>query len=964
MKTRQKQKMTLLLAILFGLSLQWHSAWAQSGSEFTGGDGTEGNPWQISTAGQLAALNNYVGYTLADKHFILTADIDLTEYLSPGNPGNNDGKGWDPIGDFDNKSDSETAFYGSLDGQGFTVSGLWIDRVEEDFIGLFGYTQNATLENMRIEIADEGVKGNLYVGGLVGEAMYTTITGCSVSGGMVCGYARTGGLAGYLLESSANACFASVDIRLLEIEGEDDGSYRTAYSGGLAGLVDSNSSLTDCYATGSVSLANEEGNYNKQDIRLGGLAGFLTNNSEITRCYATGEVTASKGYPGGLAGENYNSTITSSYFNSDTNDVLNGVGNVSSDGVEGKSVVDLRKKATFEDWTFDSTLWTIQEGTTAPYFNWQTENYPLHVFAGGDGTEGNPWQISTAGQLAALNNYLGRDHEDKHFKIVQDIDLTDWLTADRGNEENTKGWKPIGKSTDYFWGSLDGQGFTVSGLWIDRVEENFIGLFGYTENATLENIHIEIADEGVKGYDYAGGLVGSAAYTTITGCSVSGGMVCGYDLTGGLAGYLFQSSANACFASVDIRLLEMEGEYDGFTWSTRTGGLAGRVTVNSSLTDCYATGSVSLANEEGNYNKQSINIGGLVGYLTDNSEITRCYATGEVTASKGTIGGLIGYSSGTITSSYFNSDANDMLNGVGDGSNNGVEGKSVVDLRKKATFEDWTFDSNLWTIREGTTAPYFSWQTDNFPLLFNDPSAYHTLTLTVAPGIDLYNLAAGTHQIEDGSHLHLQFLPEDLSLTADDILFLVDGVETSFKVFDEGHYYSYILNPVMRDHTVLIALRQYTVTLPETDGAVITPSPGEYLVDYGQAFTFTLGLNEFNDPEDVKVFVNGIELAPGETRQARSLQYTIESVTGPVLITVEGLNITSNTLPTQGIRLAVESGKLKVESGGQVVDVAVYTITGQLVTGRRVVDTEWISLQPGIYVVRAGEKKEKIMVND
>jgi len=247
-------------------------------------------------------------------------------------------------------------------------------------------------------------------------------------------------------------------------------------------------------------------------------------------------------------------------------------------------------------------------------------------------------------------------------------------------------------------------------------------------------------------------------------------------------------------------------------------------------------------------------------------------------------------------------------------------------------------------------------QTD--PLPAPTPPVYHTVTLEVAPGIDLYNLTAGDLVVEEGGHLHVQFMPGDVTATAADVLFLVDGVETTFKDFGGSSYFSYILNPVEQDHSVLIAMRKYTVTLPDIEGATIDVGPGDHSVPYYNSFTFSLTLAEGVDPEEVQVYANGTELSP-----ANFPQYSINAVTGPVEIRIEGVNPTGNTQIAGGkVNIGVESGKLKVESE-QTVDVAVYTIEGKnIVQLRRVYGSKIITLPAGIYVVRAGETISKVVI--
>ena len=79
-------------------------------------------------------------------------------------------------------------------------------------------------------------------------------------------------------------------------------------------------------------------------------------------------------------------------------------------------------------------------------------------FSGGDGSDGNPWIITTPAQLNAVRNYLGDDHADKHFKLGDDIDLSDFI---KDNEDDDEGWLPIGNTDTRFTGSLDGNGFVI-----------------------------------------------------------------------------------------------------------------------------------------------------------------------------------------------------------------------------------------------------------------------------------------------------------------------------------------------------------------------------------------------------------------------------------------------------------------------------------------------------------------------
>jgi len=241
---------------------------------------------------------------------------------------------------------------------------------------------------------------------------------------------------------------------------------------------------------------------------------------------------------------------------------------------------------------------------------------------------------------------------------------------------------------------------------------------------------------------------------------------------------------------------------------------------------------------------------------------------------------------------------------------------------------------------------------------------YHTVRLTVAPGI-WCDYTAGELTVAEGDHFYPQFRTENPSLTAGDILFLVDDVETAFKTSPDGKGGGYILNPVLSDRTILIALREYPVTMPAVDGAVTDPAAGVHPVSYGEPFRFTIGLKDVNDLEDLKVFINDIELTPDPLRtQNAPQQYTIDAVTGPVAIRIEGVNPTGNMeISTNSFNIYVSDGIL-VAAPPSATRLSVYTVAGQLHTARTIpAGTTRIALPQGVYIVHIGTEVHKVVVN-
>ena len=95
------------------------TALTENTSEFLGGNGTEENPYLISTKVHLNNVRKYL-----DAHFKMVADIEFTEDdFAEGGDFYNEGQGWEPIG-----TDESSAFTGVFDGDGHTIAWLICHR--------------------------------------------------------------------------------------------------------------------------------------------------------------------------------------------------------------------------------------------------------------------------------------------------------------------------------------------------------------------------------------------------------------------------------------------------------------------------------------------------------------------------------------------------------------------------------------------------------------------------------------------------------------------------------------------------------------------------------------------------------------------------------------------------------------------------------------------------------------------
>ena len=162
-------------------------------------------------------------------------------------------------------------------------------------------------------------------------------------------------------------------------------------------------------------------------------------------------------------------------------------------------------------------------------------NPAMGQFAGGSGTEADPYLISTPDHLVQLFYYLG--NANLHFKMSNNIDLTNYLAVGGAGHNDGAGWSPIGNASNKFSGTFNGAGYKITGLWINRSGTDYVGLFGNADVASISNLGVEIAIAGISGNSYVGGLIGSNSDGTINDCYVVGNIYNGNNFVGGLIGY-------------------------------------------------------------------------------------------------------------------------------------------------------------------------------------------------------------------------------------------------------------------------------------------------------------------------------------------------------------------------------------------------------------------------------------------
>ncbi len=296
------------ILFLLILTIPGFFIYAQTAEMPTEGNGTQETPYEISSLENLYWMSEEASRW--EYHYVQVADIDALPSADWF-----DEQGWIPAGD------NDTCFTGSFNGQNFVINGLHINRPDADYIGLFGYTKNAVLQNIRLTNVE--IHGNTLVGGLVGASGSMvgensgSIVNCHVSGNIT-GNNKLGGLVG--------ECFDPVTGSSANINIIGTGMWM----GGLIGYAREN--VVNCTASGSITadssswsvggLIAEIQDINIQDCSadvevfggacLGGLIG--TGGGTVVNCSATGNVTGTVNYSwnvGGLIGQNYAHIINS-----------------------------------------------------------------------------------------------------------------------------------------------------------------------------------------------------------------------------------------------------------------------------------------------------------------------------------------------------------------------------------------------------------------------------------------------------------------------------------------------------------------------------------------------------------------------------------------------------------------------------------------------------------------------------
>ncbi len=629
-------------------------------AQFSGGSGTKADPYLISSLEDLKTLSSNNVYW-SSKYFKQTADIDAsaTQYWDDSDD-NSDGQPYNDPNDATSDGTNEgflplgrsgKAFVNcSYDGNEHIISGLTINR-SSGYAGFIGEYYASSANNLTIlsnlGLENVNITGDLtFAAGLFGKitshnSSGLKIYGCFVSGNITNTNGNAGGLIGF--GDTDGQLTISNCYNIAAVTGVNR-------AGGIAGTLDAG--ITNVYDVGAL-------NGTGSDIR--GVIGYINTSIFRQNVYYCSALTTKTAY-----GQYYFTDLSLSQMQIFAN-------------FSGFDFVSNTDDGTDDIWDMDQDG-TINNGF--PILAWQQGADDIlfeSPFSEGEGIPSNPFQIKTLDDLIIL-----RSNPDLWaFSYIQTADIDASSTqywddsddngdgnpwndpADSTSAGNNEGFSPIGNNSLDFTGSYNGTGKSISGLTINRANNDTIGFFGSTREATLKNIVLENAN--VSGHKYTGALAGYA-YTPYSGttpaiidsCYSSGTVKSSFSHSGGLIGNLIGTSTAQCLVSNSSSSCTINGTYN------YNGGFIGQ-TQYATINNCSSSGNVSGGYYSGGFIGTAIyssiyqcsasadsvigggNIGGFIGQLQVGSgiyinTINQCYSSvSKIKGSADYVGGLIGY---------------------------------------------------------------------------------------------------------------------------------------------------------------------------------------------------------------------------------------------------------------------------------------------------------------------------------
>ena len=195
------------------------------------------------------------------------------------------------------------------------------------------------------------------------------------------------------------------------------------------------------------------------------------------------------------------------------------------------------------------------------------------TFAGGDGTADKPYLISNAAQLALMVS----QPSNAYYALRDNIYLNNTIDP-LWKEYNPQAWYTAADETSAFTGNLNGNGYTVYGIYTEDETALYAGLIPVLgTGATIKNVGIEEAYIDCTAGS-VGALAGKATLTAvIEACYADETVALIGNTVGGIIGKGNDVTIKNCF-------------YTGSAQGTLQGGIIGNDTADDSVTTSYTVG--------------------------------------------------------------------------------------------------------------------------------------------------------------------------------------------------------------------------------------------------------------------------------------------------------------------------------------------------------------------------------------
>ena len=639
-------------------------------------------------------------------------------------------------------------------------------------------------------------------GGLVGYFRGGTIQDCA-NYGDVKGTNRVAGMAGFVSDGKVQNVFSYGNISVTNktqnvgmvfgcsVSGATEGM--VAYYSGAKLTVNSQEQTVKAFGSDNLSEDNATG-FTETQLKSGVVAYLLQQNASSEAKWGQNLANDGDSYP--VIGSEHTVYSDNSLVNCMTYEIISGsfTNNTTSSAIKyqhGQTInhhvatnATCTEAATKEYWqcqdclrtysdsqlTEELTDVTIAEKPALGHKNDEDGycNQCQHYVAVKPSQESGVYLISKPCHLAWFRDYVngtivddgeaaGTTHPSASAKLTADIDLKNYCHAAEDGKELLS-WLPIGNDNNRWKGNMDGQGHTISNLYI-KTAQNHVGLFGYTDGATIQdlifgNAKVEnVSTTNEKTYK-TGILAGYACASTNSPAHIKGikttnnCTVIGQEDTGGIVG----------IAKINLENCENRSSVKG---TGSVGGIAGD-SFERNIKRCTNYGTVENGRNQyiggiigyaygtciedcANYGKISSTgwyTGGIAGQTVANSSIQNVFSYGDVTNTNDNLGIIIGnIVSGTLTAkgiAAYNKEA--LLNNssenikiVGTGSLAFEDGKEEADVVKAFTQQQIKSGEVALALNDNKTSGDLAWYQklgengDAYPVLKStgDNTVYH-----------------------------------------------------------------------------------------------------------------------------------------------------------------------------------------------------------------------------------------------